>query len=136
MSILYQVSGNHGENGPTATPLARVPQGLELVPAQISRLKGKTVLATNLRRLHALLIFLSLPTLALLLLEHLVLLELQILPALLALPLALLLAILSILPLAPSTLLILLVAAQPPSRASESKSLNQLARSTPVQVIV
>ena len=46
-------SGKNGADGPTATPLARVPEKSELEPARLPCLEATTVLATQLRRLHA-----------------------------------------------------------------------------------
>ena len=48
------VNGKNGVNGPTATPLAPVAGNLELEPARLPCLEATTVLATQLRRLHAL----------------------------------------------------------------------------------
>ena len=47
-------SGKNGVNGPTATPLAPVAENPELEPALVPCLEATTVLATQLRRLHAL----------------------------------------------------------------------------------
>ena len=49
-------SGKNGANGPTATPLARVPEKSEPEPARLPCLEATTVLATQLRRLHALIL--------------------------------------------------------------------------------
>ena len=49
-------SGKSGENGPTATPLARVPENSELESARLPCSEATTALATQLRRLHALIL--------------------------------------------------------------------------------
>ena len=48
------MSGKSGESGPTATPLAHVPENPEPEPAQLPCSAAKTVSVTKLRRLHAL----------------------------------------------------------------------------------
>ena len=48
------VSGKSGANGPTATPLALVPENSATEPARLPCSEATTVLATQLRRLHAL----------------------------------------------------------------------------------
>ena len=48
------VSGKNGANGPTATPLARAVGNPEPEPARLPCSEATTVLATKLRRLHAL----------------------------------------------------------------------------------
>ena len=48
------VNGKNGVNGPTATPLAPAPENPELEPALVPCLEATTVLATQLRRLLAL----------------------------------------------------------------------------------
>ena len=50
------VSGKNGANGPTATPLARVPENSATEPARLPCLEATTALATQLRRLHALML--------------------------------------------------------------------------------
>ena len=51
------MSGKNGANGPTATPLARVLRNSDTEPApRLPCSEATTVLATQLRRLHALLI--------------------------------------------------------------------------------
>ena len=47
-------SGKNGANGPTATPLARVPEKSEPEPARLPCSEATTVLAIQLRRLRAL----------------------------------------------------------------------------------
>ena len=49
------MSGKNGASGPTATPLARVPEKSEPELARLPCSEATTVLATLLRRLHALL---------------------------------------------------------------------------------
>ena len=48
--------GKNGANGPTATPLARVPQNSEFESARLPCSEATPVLATRLRRLHALIL--------------------------------------------------------------------------------
>ena len=48
-------SGKYGESGPTAIPPAHVAKDSDTEPAQLPRLEETTALATQLRRLHALL---------------------------------------------------------------------------------
>ena len=48
------VSGKNGASGPTATPLAPVAENPELEPARLPYSEATTVLATQLRRLLAL----------------------------------------------------------------------------------
>ena len=50
------MSGKSGANGPTATPLARVPENFATEPARLPCSEATTVLATQLRRLHALIL--------------------------------------------------------------------------------
>ena len=50
------VSGKNGASGPTATPLAPVAENPELELARLPCLEATTVLATQLRRLHALIL--------------------------------------------------------------------------------
>ena len=50
------VSGKNGVNGPTATPLAPVAENPELELAWLPCSEATTVLATQLRRLHALIL--------------------------------------------------------------------------------
>ena len=50
------MSGKNGASGPAATPLAPVAGNPELEPALLPCSEATTVLATQLRRLHALLI--------------------------------------------------------------------------------
>ena len=49
------VSGKNGASGPTATPLAPVAENPELELARLPCSEATTVLATQLRQLHALL---------------------------------------------------------------------------------
>ena len=58
-SIPFQgstVCGKSGENGPTATSLARVPESSDTELARLPCSEATTVLATQLRRLHALML--------------------------------------------------------------------------------
>ena len=48
------VSGKNGANGPPATPPALVPENSATEPAQLPCSEATTALATQLRRLHAL----------------------------------------------------------------------------------
>ena len=51
------MSGKNGANGPTATPLARVLRNSDTEPApRLPCSEATTVLATQLRRLHALIL--------------------------------------------------------------------------------
>ena len=50
------MSGKNGENGPTATPLAHVPENSATELARLPCLEATTALATQLRRLHALML--------------------------------------------------------------------------------
>ena len=49
-------SGKNGETGPTATPLAPVQENPEPEPVRLPCSEATTVLATQLRRLHALML--------------------------------------------------------------------------------
>ena len=58
-SILFQgltALGKSGENGPTATSLARVPESSDTELARLPCSEATTVLATQLRRLRALML--------------------------------------------------------------------------------
>ena len=50
------MSGKNGDNGPTATPHVHAAKNSESEPAQRPCLEATTVLATQLRRLHALIL--------------------------------------------------------------------------------